>query len=321
MKDISSRTQRPAATGSRRAPSPFHVDEDRAYQRWRNWKLEAYPDSATALIVEIDDAAALTDDEHAAMLAKCAKANMVIYRSRRTTVPGKEVARRIGERFGLRRLDSNMLADEDSISSLEVVAGKSGRGYIPYSNRRLMWHTDGYYNTADRRVRAFLLHCVSPAAHGGENSLLDHELVYLRLRDDNPDHVRALLAPDAMTIPANTEDPGVARGSVTGPVFSVDATDGSLHMRYTARTRSIEWKGDRATRAAVAALEALLAGDGGGVFCHRLAAGEGVLCNNVLHNRSAFEDAAAGAANRLLYRARYHDRIDGTQLNRLWAGE
>jgi hypothetical protein len=33
----------------------------------------------------------------------------------------------------------------------------------------------------------------------------------------------------------------------------------------------------------------------------------GLLCNNVLHDRAAFDDDAA--APRLLYRARYHERI------------
>ncbi|MEK7840286.1 MAG: taurine catabolism dioxygenase TauD, partial [Pseudomonadota bacterium] len=87
---------------------------------------------------------------------------------------------------------------------------------------------------------------------------------------------------------------------------------GRLHMRYTARSRSIVWKGDARTHAAVAALEALLAADGPHVFRYRLASGEGLLCNNVLHNREAFEDAQG--ATRLLYRARYYDRIAGTGL-------
>jgi hypothetical protein len=56
------------------------------------------------------------------------------------------------------------------------------------------------------------------------------------------------MAPDAMTIPARTDEDGVARPAQSGPVFSVDV-QGALHMRYTARTRSIAWKDDDATRA------------------------------------------------------------------------
>ena len=82
-------------------------------------------------------------------------------------------------------------------------------------------------------------------------------------------------------------------------------------MRYTARTRSIEWKQDAVTQRAVKALEQLLAGDTPYVFRYRLAAGEGLLCNNVLHNRTEFEDEVDKGMNRLIYRARYYDRIHG----------
>ena len=211
------------------------------------------------------------------------------------------------------RLDSNLLADEDAITSLQVVPEKSGRGYIPYSNRRLLWHTDGYYNPPERQVRAFVLHCVQPAASGGENGLLDPEIAYLLLRDTDPGHVHALMAPDAMTIPANTEEGGEMRAAQSGPVFSVDPATGSLHMRYTARKRSIVWKDNAATQAAVAALEGLLAGDLDQVFRYRLAAGEGLLCNNVLHNRTEFADDVDKGRTRLIYRARYYDRIRNTE--------
>jgi hypothetical protein len=79
-------------------------------------------------------------------------------------------------------------------------------------------------------------------------------------------------------------------------------------MRYTARTRSIAWKLDAATLAAVAALEHLLASDTPHIFKGRLEPGMGLLCNNVLHDRSAFSDDPSHPP-RLLYRARYLDRI------------
>ena len=41
-----------------------------------------------------------------------------------------------------------------------------------------------------------------------------------------------------------------------------------------------------------------------------LQAGEGIVCNNVLHNREAFRDEDSG--KRLLWRARYRDRVTGT---------
>jgi alpha-ketoglutarate-dependent taurine dioxygenase len=212
---------------------------------------------------------------------------------------------RLGARHGLERLQANLLSDEDGITSLEVAAEKSGRGYIPYSNRRLLWHTDGYYNPPETRIRAFLLHCVRPAAAGGENRLLDPEIAYLLLRDADPRFVAALSAPDAMTVPANEEDPAAQRGAQTGPVFSFE--DEALHMRYTARTRSIEWRPDEVTQAAVRHLKQILDSDSPYVFRLRLQGGQGLVCNNVLHDRSEFTDAPG--AGRLVYRARYADRI------------
>ena len=286
-----------------------------SYAVWREAKLHDYPATAEALRVEVRDPRALSEAERHKLLQLCRKTNMAIYASQLDGLADKQIPRRLGEQFGLTRLDSNLLADEDAVTSLRVVPEKSGRGYIPYSNRRLLWHTDGYYNPPEGCVRAIVLHCVTPAASGGENALLDPEIAYLRLRDENPEYIRALMAPDAMTIPANTEEGGENRPAQTGPVFSVDPATGSLHMRYTARTRSIEWKPDAATQNAVKALEQLLAGDSPHIFRYRLAGGEGLLCNNVLHNRTAFADDVDKGISRLLYRARYYDRIAGTGLH------
>jgi hypothetical protein len=299
------------------AESPFSLDNETAYRRWRDAKLHAYPTASEALVVEVGDPRKLTAAETQAMLLVCRKTNMVVYASPAGGVPDKALARALGEQFGLHRLDNNLLADDDGITSLQVVAGKSQRGYIPYSNRRLLWHTDGYYNAPAARIRAFVLHCVSPAAEGGENRLLDHEIVYILLRDASPDYIRALMQPDVMTIPANTEPGAAPRAASVGPVFSVDGA-GNLHMRYTARTRSIEWKPDAATRAAVRFLEQLLAGDSPWIFRHRMAAGQGLVCNNVLHNRTAFADDVDKGISRLVYRARYYDRIRGTNLNEVF---
>ncbi|MGE5089627.1 MAG: TauD/TfdA family dioxygenase [Candidatus Levyibacteriota bacterium] len=294
-----------------RVRSPFDPDNEAGYRRWREDKLARAPADVAALTVEIGDPAAITDAEHAMMLARCRAANMVIYASARTDAD-KDIPRRLGARFGLLQLDRNLLADDDGVSQVTVAdAAAAGRGeFIPYTNRPIRWHTDGYYNPPGREIRAMLLHCVSRAGEGGTNRLLDHELAYLMLRDADPAHVRALMLPDAMTVPARLDDDRVARAAQTGPVFSVDAASGALHMRYTARTRSIEWKRDPAVLAAVAALESVLAADSPHMHRVTLAPGMGILCNNVLHDRTGFTDDPDRP--RLLYRARYRDRIRGT---------
>ena len=148
-----------------------------------------------------------------------------------------------------------------------------------------------YLDQVERQIRGLILHCVQSTESG----------------DENPDHIRALMAPDAMTIPPRLEDGEVARAAQPGPVFAV-YPDGHLHMRYTARTVSIEWHDDLATKGAVAALERLLAEDSSPyAFRGRLEPGMGLVCNNVLHDRAAFSDSET--RKRLLYRARYFDRI------------
>lgn len=292
--------------------SPLLPGNAKAYRDWRAKKLDRFPRSVEALRVAVQDPRRLSATEQAAITACCAAANMAVYVSPLAGVADKAIAHELGLRLGLTDLDHNPLADDDSISALQVMPGKSVRGYIPYSNRRLLWHTDGYYNPPERRIHAFVLHCVRPAAEGGENALLDHEMAYLMLRDTNPDFIEALMHPQAMTIPPNTEDAAQNRGAQSGPVFAIDAATGALHMRYTARTRSIVWRDDATTRAAVACLAELLESDNPYVFRYRLRAGEGLVCNNVLHNRTGFNDAPAANETRLMYRARYYNRVAGT---------
>lgn len=290
--------------------TPFDLKDEVAYRRWREQKLERAPASLADLIIEVSDPRHLTASEHAALLEKCQRANMVIYAARQHSAD-KDIARQVGEQFGLKNLDANWLAGEDGISEIKVsgTSDLSRQAYIPYTDRPIKWHTDGYYNPPERRIRSMLLHCVDSASEGGENRLVDHELAYIQLRDENPDFIRALCAPDAMTIPERADEDGVARAAQSGPVFSVDE-NGKLHMRYTARTRSIAWKQDATTQAAVAFLEQLLAADSPYIYTARLESGMGLLCNNVLHDRSGFTDNPA--TPRLLYRARYHDRIAGS---------
>jgi hypothetical protein len=288
--------------------SPFDLQDGVAYAAWRERKLEHALHSAADLIVEVRDPRVLTPVEHEALLSRVRRSNMAIYASPMID-EDNAIPRQLGRQFGLERLDANWLADEDGISEIQVSSGKPRKSYIPYTNRPIKWHTDGYYNPPERTIRGMVLHCVRNAVEGGANQLLDHELAYLLLRDENPEHIRALMQPDAMTIPERVDEADGVRPEQPGPVFSLDQATGSLHMRYTARTRSIEWKEDAATQAAVAALEKLLAEDSPYVLRARLEPGMGLLCNNVLHDRAAFTDDPASP--RLLYRARYHDRIRG----------
>jgi hypothetical protein len=300
----------PARRTSLRAP--FDLGSGQVYKAWLTTKLENYPQSVDDLIVEIRDPLTITTAERTAIIERCRKTNMAIYACMRGNVGDKEIVRRLGQQFGLRRLDSNLCADNDSVTSVRVMPSGRHHEYIPYSNRPLSWHTDGYYNRPEQRIRAFLMHCVHTAASGGGNAFLDPEIAYLLMRNENPDYVRVLMQPDTMTIPANVKQGVEIRTVQTGPVFSIDGTNGALHMRYTARKRHVLWKKDLTTQAATRFLEDILTRGCPYIFHYRLQPGQGLICNNVLHARTGFKDNPSTDSARLLYRARYYDRIAET---------
>ncbi len=288
--------------------NPFDTANRSAYQRWRDQKLADYPETLDQLRVPVQDPRRLTPSERRQILRLCRKTNMAVYAGATGNDPDKSIVRTLGAQFGLRRLDHNMGADDDAITSLQTSSDGHRQTYIPYTNRPIAWHTDGYYNALDRQIRAMVLHCVEADDSGGENDLLDPEILYILLRDENPDYIRALSQSDVMTIPPNVVDGKELRAAQPGPVFSV-FPDGNLHMRYTARTRSIAWKADALTSEAVAFLVQTLSVPSLYRFHCRLQPGQGLIGNNPLHTRTAFEN---GARQRLLYRARYHDRMAGT---------
>lgn len=289
--------------------SPFALDDVAAYAAWRERKLDLAPRRLEDILVEVDDPRVLTPAQRNRFLELNAVANMAVYAGKTGRDPDKEIPRRLGAQLGLAHLDSHWLTDADDISPISV-RGAEERGerrdFIPYTDKPIKWHTDGYYNAPERTVRALLLHCVESAETGGENQLLDHEIAYILLRDENPDHIRALSQPDAMTIPARLENGVVARAEQSGPVFSVDA-QGFLHMRYTARSVNIVWCD--AAAAAVAALTRILAQPTPWTLHGRLEPGMGLVSNNVLHDRGGFTETPA--RRRLLYRARYYERVAG----------
>jgi hypothetical protein len=285
-------------------PACFRLENGDAYAVWRGRKLAQAPQSVADLVVEVADIAVLTEAEHRAILDRLARANMAVYaEGPKPGRDGKAALRALAARLGLSSLDANALADDDGITPLAVHREGTRSRYIPYTERPITWHTDGYYNPPERSVRALLLHCVGKAAEGGANRLMDHEMLYILLREEDPELIRVLMEPDAMTIPGNEEE-GLTRPETVGPVFSVNP-DGSLHMRYTARARNVIWS-ERAAPAA-AAIRRLLDGPSPHIFEHVLEPGQGLVSNNPLHTREPFRDDPASP--RLLYRARYHERI------------
>lgn len=296
--------------------SPFLLNNHQAYKLWREMKLRNTPDyrqtDPDTLIFEVSEPGSLSNNDTRHLLTACHNNSMALYRFKNLEHNNKGYVHRFAQQLGLQRLDNNLCADSDKLTSITKTDHPGQHEYIPYSNKRLSWHTDGYYNKPENQINGMLLHCASPAKEGGESLLLDHEIAYLLLRDENPAYIEALMQKDAMTIPANILEGEIVRAEQSGPVFSVN-TMGKLHMRYSARQRNIEWKQNAHTLEAVAFLQNLWkeasTGNSPYILRYTLQAGEGLICNNILHCRTAFVDFDDPSKKRLLYRGRYYDHV------------
>lgn len=293
----------------------WNLNDAIGYAAWRGEKLRQTAELLDKnAFVDLQDIANLSPAEHDEIHRRCEVSNGVLYRDLAHNKGQNSVSdrlRQFADTLGLRIAEKHRSAENGGIVSLQESESPGKKGYIPYSKRPMNWHTDGYYNAPDQKIRAMVLHCVRSAAAGGVNQLLDPEVAYIRLRDANPDYISALSHPQAMTIPENDEGNGKIRPASIGPVFSVDPETNKLEMRYTARTRSIEWRDDALTREAVAFLSEVLASDDRYIQTVQMQSGEGILCNNSLHNRTGFDADNPQPSERLMMRIRFHNRVKG----------
>jgi len=287
----------------------FSVDDNENYSLWRTKKLENYPTKRDDLIVKVADLANPTSDEISQITTLCQKTNMAIYDSQ---VPVKEdVLEQFCSHFGLKTMENHRSRDSLGVVSIEQADSDTRGGYIPYTDKPLSWHTDGYYNDPEHRIRAMILHCARNASEGGVNALIDPEIIYIRMRDENPDYISAFMHPQCYTIPENTDPRTPYRPVSIGPVFEMDPESAKLHMRYSARGRNVIWRDDETTRQAHEFLTHILENDPL-IIRYKLQSGQGVISNNVLHNRTGFTDSAPAGQKRLMYRIRYFERIAQT---------
>ncbi len=293
--------------------SHWNLQDNSSYQAWRAEKLKGAARSAESRApVEIRDLANPSESEIAELVRSCRTSNGVLYQASAPADDDEVVRDQLfgfSSAIGLRIAEQHRSAGRHGIVALKVSRAEHQRGFIPYSRKPMNWHTDGYYNGPDQKIRAMVLHCVRPAMDGGANQFLDPEIAYIRLRDENPGYIAALAHPEAMTIPEHREKDGKLRPASVGPVFSFDPDSGALEMRYTARTRSIAWRDDELTREAVAFLAGVLASDDPFIQNVTMRAGQGYLCNNTLHNRTGFDPDKTADSKRLVYRIRFHNRI------------
>ena len=288
--------------------SPFSLNNYDAYAYWRDEKLKSHPNNIGDLLVEVKNPQKLSESEYEKCCDLIKTANMAIYVGNNIIDANPEIPKAVAKQFGLENINKNWLADDNGLTSLTVATdGTERKNYIPYTNKAINWHTDGYYNPLDKQIYALNLHIVQKAQSGGENQLMDYEIAYIFLREENPDYIQAMMKMDAMTIPAGTDMFGNPRPDSIGSVFSI-TNEGFLHMRYTARKRNITWADDEILTQALAYLTKIM-NDGKSDFIFKglLESGMGLISNNILHDRAAFTDSQTH--KRYYYRARYFERI------------
>jgi len=286
---------------------PVRARNEEAYARWRDRKLAARARSAADLVVEVGDPRALTPAEKARSSAAAGSTTWPSTRARHG--PGQVRAPAPGRAARARHARHQLPRGRGRHHEHRRHRREGDGGFIPYTTHRIRWHTDGYYNPPQLRIRAMLLHCVRDAASGGDTALLDHELAYLLLREDDPAHVAALMAPDALAIPARVDEEEWPDPKPRGRSSRRIPHGRPAHALHRA-TRSVAWKDDAATAAAAARLAAILDGDSGS-FCARASCPAWAR----VQQRAPREERLRGRSRppAPAVRARYVERIAGTE--------
>jgi hypothetical protein len=280
--------------------------QQKRYETWRDEKLANYHSNPASLFVEVNNPLQLSSAEKKVITDNC-RSNNLSFIKIKPNVEIRGPIHSINAQLGLVDFDQHLCVEDDGLVVIEDTNAPKKGGYVPYSNKALNWHTDGYYNPMDALVGAFSLYCIQPATKGGENRWIDPEMLYIHFRELNPDIVSALSQLTTLTIPTRREDNQIVREASIGPVFFIDKVSQKPKMRFTQRKRNISWLGSIEITDALCALNDFLTSDSEIHHQYKLAAGEGLVCNNVLHNRSSFIDS--NQQRRKLLRGRYRNSV------------
>jgi hypothetical protein len=282
-------------------PRRFDLASNEDYLKWRDEKLAAYPKNVGELVVELGDMSALTPAEKTRILETVERANMCVFTAGSAELEMDSLLA-LGKQLGVVRTDKLARhAQSDELTDSGIL-----NRAIPFSTRHCNWHTDATYYGSDNTIGALFLLCKRPALEGGSNKVLDHEMHYIHLRDTEPGALEVLMNQDCFNYrnPA-TGEIATDRG---GKVFWTNA-DGHLRHRFSFRKTDMAWSEQSDVGAARKVLESLIADESAHVIEGRLESGMGLISNNVLHTRERLVDSDDATKKRLLFRARFYDRV------------
>ena len=264
---------------------------------WSAKKDLNIPSDINDLKVSISDINHVSKAEISQIKQKLTKFNCCIYASG-TDLDDNSKIMRFAQSLGMRTFDSHNI-DDSAISTISANKNENNMRYIPYTNKGLNWHTDGYYDS--KPIFSWLLHCIEPALSGGENFLLDHELAireYILKYDD----IIYLTNNETFSIPTDE----VAKREITSNyVCDMNNEYKKLHMNFSMRKENIIVNKD--SESAMSKLIKIIKEDCKKYhLTYKLSKSEGIVSNNILHGRNAFKD---GRVMRKILRIRSHERL------------
>ncbi len=272
------------------------------YKRWAEKKLSSFTGKIDDLMVEINNPEKLSKAEKDKMFQLLGTNNIVFFNI--NNIPKDMIGpiKKFASSLGLGDYDLDSKSDIDGLTEIKVYDhSKGGFEYIPYSDKPLKWHTDGYYNTKANSIYSWLLYCVNNSKNGGLNRYMDHEIAYI-LYNKMYKNIADLMDPKTYTIPKNEMN---NREEINNSIFSFH--DGRLHMKFSMRERNILWNNKIFKE--VDNLKKIIETSDEFHISHRFLSGQGVITNNVIHMRTAFTNSEN--KNRLLYRLRSKKRVGG----------
>ena len=283
------------------------------YSYWRDHKLALADtkENLNRLIIEINNPLALSIHEHHEILAQIKRNNFVLYQLKhyQTKQPitlSQSQVLAINRQLGLVDYDQHLYANSKGLALISPSGQTDKQDFIPYTNQALNWHTDGYYNTPAQRIRTFVLFCANQANSGGQNAWIDHEILYILLREKDKKLASALIDAQAMTVPEHKVDGMVRRPISVGGVFFIDPLTKALMMRYTQRKQNVVWDNNPTLTQARLVLEQILNEKSSHHFELKMQSGQGIICHNIVHKRTGF---AEQKTPRLMIRGRYFNRV------------
>lgn len=280
----------------------FNLASAEDYKKWRDEKLAAYPTSIGDLVVELGDMTAITPAEKDKIMSLVERANMCVYTAGAAELTMDSLLA-LGRQLGVSATDKLCRhAQSDELTNSGILGSA-----IPFTTRHVRWHTDATYYGSDKTIQALFLLCKQPAVEGGNNKVLDHEILYILLRDQQPEALEVLMKNDCFQH-RNPQTGEISREQ-GGKVFWTNA-EGYLCHRFSFRKTDMAWTDDADVTAAKEVLESYLINDPAHVIEGRLESGLGLISNNVLHTREKLVDSDEPSKQRLLFRTRFYDRVN-----------